>query len=521
MRADSQFAGFGDFDRDAEGQVVPQIVSLKALLATARFFQCDDLSVRVLAEQVETANAGDLVCFCTGKHDPVVFAATALARGVAGILTEQLLPCPLPQVIVGDAQKAACRVASELAGRPDQQLLTIGVVGDSGKTSSAILIAGMLRKLGLRTAYETDLGASDGVIQSTSTREIASGLSLIAKAAEANDAAAQVMVIELSGTNPGAADGLQFDILVVTGSSPQGMAPGCERHFGPDPLSLALEQVKPDGVLLVPADQPQLTRRVEECGLPQVTYGMRRAADISAKVFDEQPGETTLMVSCGDETAVMQTRHCSEAMSLNSLAAIATGVMLQTPLHQAIVAVCDLPQIPGRMQRLTGFDSAAVVIDTAGTPQRLAGTLRALRRQRRNSGKLWCVLALGQATGDQSERQGQQLAQTGHWAERFADHLILTSSPDSKPTFLQSAHAVLDGFKEVAFARLVTDQQRAIQWAINHAEPWDTILIVTGPTAVTAHGQRKAVQKVEALVEKLRQAGDVKRETSPATIKMF
>lgn len=553
MRADSQFAGFGDFDPEADqnggprdGQEGPnsqaaatlagQIQSLKARLSHARFFQCDDLTVRSLADQVESAQPGDLVYYNTGQHDPVAFAATALARGASGILTEQLLPCPLPQVIVGDAPRTACRIASELAGRPDQQLLTIGVIGDSGKTSTAILIAGMLRKLGLRTAYETDLGCSDGVVQSTSKAPIASGLRLIAKAGEANEAAAQVMVVELAGPNPGAADGLQFDILVVTGSSPQATSGDQNDHFGPDPLSQALEQTKPDAVLLTPADHPQLIRRIDETGLPQVTYGLRRAADLSAKVFEEQPGETTLMVSCGDETAVMQTRHCGEAMAMNSLAAIATAVMLQTPLPQAIGAICDLPQLPGRMQRLTGFDSAAVVIDSAGTPQRLASSLRALRRQRPSGGKLWCVLAIDgypdtacpdtgrSETGNwkgQTVCYEQQLAQAGQWAERFADHLILTSTRRAKATFLPSAHAVLDGFKNVAFARLVADQRRAVQWAINHAEPCDTILIVTGPTADTAYGQRKAIGQLEALVKNLRKTGDIKRETTPSTIKMF
>ena len=125
------------------------------------------------------------------------------------------------------------------------------------------------------------------------------------------------------------------------------------------------------------------------------------------------------------------------------------------------------------------------------------------------------------AAGGQADGPDQLLAQTGQWAERFADHLILTSTSEGKSTFLQSAHAVLDGFKDVAFARLVADRQRAIQWAINHAEPRDTVLIVTGATASTAYGQRKAAQRLEALVEKLRKSGDLKRDPSPATIKMF
>jgi len=360
-------------------------------------------------------------------------------------------------------------------------------------------------------------------VQSTPDVAAASGLALIERIAEASDAASGAMVIEYSGDNPGAGAGLKLDILVVTGadsplhSSPQG------NHYGPDALTVALEQAKQDAVVIVPSDHTKWVRRIDDSGLRRVTYGLRRPADVSAKVFEELPGEITLMVTCGDETAAMQTRHCGEAMALNALAALSVGMLIETPLHQAIAAICDLPQIPGRMQRLTGFDTAAVVIDAGGSADRLAASLRTLRRQRRSSGKIWCLLTLdSSASGTESDvYMDGMLSRMGRVVERFADRIVLTSTDQSKTTFLKSSHAVLDGFKNVAIARLVADQTKAIQWAITHAEPWDTILIVTGDSDPTAASRRRAVQNIESLVDKLRNAGNVKREELPATIKMF
>lgn len=523
MRADSQFTGFDAFDPQSGSGGCDHCVSIKQLLPVAKFFQCQDITVKNLAIEVTDAAAGDLVCFQTGKHDPVAFAATALARGVSAILTEQLLPCPLPQAIVGDAVEAACLIASGLQGNPYQEMLTIGIVGDSGKTTTALMIAGLLKKIGIRTAYETDLGSSDGIAQSTPEVAAASGLALIEKIAEARDAASGAMVIEYSGDNPGAGAGLKLDILVVTGadsllhSSPQG------NHFGPDALTVALEQTKQDAVVIVPSDHSKWVRRIDDTGLRRVTYGLRRPADVSAKVFEELPGETTLMVTCGDETATMQTRHCGEPMALNMLAALSVGMLIETPLHQAIAAISDLPQIPGRMQRLTGFDTAAVVIDAGGSADRLAASLRTLRRQRRNSGKVWCLLTLDASASipENEAQQNDMLSRMGRAVERFADRIIVTSTDRSKPTFLKSSHAVLDGFKDVAIARLVADQTKAIQWAITHAEPWDTILVVTGDSDSTAALRRRSVQKIETLVEQIRNSDVVKREQIPATIKMF
>ncbi len=497
-------------------------VSAKQSLPMVKFFQCQDVAIGRLSLCVDEAAAGDVVCFQTGKHDPVAFAAAALARGASAILTEQLLPCPLPQAVVGDVHDAACCIAAALQNDPASQMLTIGIIGDSGKTSTGLLIAGLLKKLDIRTAYETDLGSSDGIVQSTPAATTSCGLDLISRLADARDAGCGAMVIEYSGNNPGAGGGLKLDLLVVTGSDCAGSGPGVGRDFGPDPLAIALDQTKQDAVVIVPADQPKLLRRIADSGLRCLTYGLRRPADVSAKVFDEQPGQTTLLVTCGDQTAAMETLHCGEAMAMNSLAALAVGLLLETSLSDAIAALCRLPMIPGRMQRVTGYDTAAVVIDAASTPHQLAVSLRTLRRQRTAGGKLWCLFAVGSRPAETSDDRSfdDQLARCGQVIERFADRIILTSTASSKATFLKSSHAVLDGFKNVAIARLVADSCRAIQWAVNHAAPEDTILIFNAEEGQSALQRRKSLQRLEATIERSRRAPEVRRYQAPATIAM-
>lgn len=499
-------------------------LSVGQTLPLVKFFQCQDIVATRLSLAIDDAQAGDLVCFQTGLHDPVAFAAKALACGAAAVLTEQLLPCPLPQGIVGDVTDAACRISSGLQGNPSSQMLTIGVVGDSGKTSTAMMIAGLLKKIGIRTAYETDLGSSDGVIQSTPASGASAGVDLVNRLADARDAGCGAIVVEYSGSHPGAGGGIGLDMLVITGAD-SALSGGGESHFGPDSLAVAIDQAKPDAVIIAPADHGKWLRRIDDTGLRRLTYGLRRPADVSAKVFEDEPGETTLMVTSGDETAAMQTRHCGEAMAMNSLAAISVGLLLETPLHTAIRAVTELPMVPGRMHRLTGFDTAAVVIDAAGTADRLAGTLRSLRRQRRSGGKVWCLLAIGDSAATdrphESAETDEPLARMGRVVERFADRIVLTSTESAKATFLRSSHAVLDGFKDVAVARLVADPVKAIRWAVRHADPRDTVLIVTGDESRSASQSRRLVQRIESQVDSARQDPDVKRQEYPATIKMF
>lgn len=522
MRARANSAGRNVSDagvsHHSDGSATRPVVSVKQNLPLAKFFQCQDVAVERLTMHVDEASPGDVVCFQTGKHDPVTFAASALARGAAAILTEQLLPCPLPQAVVGDVQEAACRIASAINNDPASQMLTIGVVGDCGKTSTALLIAGLLKKIGIRTAYETDLGSSDGVVQSTPASELPAGLELISRLADARDTGCGAMVIEIDDSTAYISSTLQLDLLVVTGTSAAAGSRISRGFFGPDPLSLALEQVKDDAVVIVPADQPKLVQRVQESGLKRLTYGLRRDADLSAKLFSQQPGMCTLMVSCGDETVAMETIHCGEAMAMNSLAAVAVGRLLDTSLAEAIAAVSRLPMLPGRMQRISGYDTAAVVIDAANTPEQLAMTLRSLRQQRPPRGKLWCLLTLGTpstAAECENSQTEQQLARCGQLIERFAQRIVLTSTEEAKSTFLRTTHAVLDGFKNVALARLIADPVKAVQWAVRHAAAEDTILIVTADEGRSPYERRKSLQAIETVIEQARESADVQRYRSP------
>lgn len=512
MRTNSNFGGHSSNDPQLDEVVC---ASLRQLFPTATFFQCEDVNASDVALTIDQMREGATAVFRSGEDDPVEFAAMALATGVAAILTDQLLPCPLPQVIVLDVEMAAAELINELAGRPGLQLMMIGVVGNAGKTTTALMVAGVLRGLGIRTAYETDLGSSDGIVQSVDEQKVPRGATLVQRIADARDSACGAAVVEFSSEVAAAHSGIAFDLLVVTGSTSHSGLLKAESQFGPDPLSVALEHLATDGVVIVPADHPRLVRHVDDTGHKRITYGLRREAELSAKVFDNQPGETTLMVSCGDETAMMETKHCGEAMAMNQLAAIAVAMLLETSLCEAIELVCRLPIVPGRMQRIAGFDSAAIVLDAGGDFARISTTLRTLRQQR-SGGKLWCVMTLDQSapnTGDDS-------AICGRLIERYADRVILTSTEENKPHFLQSAHGLLDGFREVTVARLVADRQRAIQWVMQHAAPSDTILVLGGVEGDNARARRSRIQTLEAMVKRCQSGPSVKRSSGPATVKM-
>ncbi|MFG0262024.1 MAG: glutamate ligase domain-containing protein, partial [Novipirellula sp. JB048] len=178
----------------------------------------------------------------------------------------------------------------------------------------------------------------------------------------------------------------------------------------------------------------------------------------------------------------------------NHAAAAAVGVLLNEPLAEVVEHLGRLREVPGRMQWLPSWDAADVILDAAGSPERIGAALRSARALRQPGGRLWCVMSID------PEAAPLQLALAGNHLERFADQSIVTCDADSKTHFLQASHALLDGVEDCALVRLVADDRRAIQWAIASASPRDTILWVGATERRGAEQERGRIQEIAGWV---------------------
>ncbi len=478
-------------------ETTPDVVSLRRLLHTARFFAGDDVQFVSVAESASTARPGDLVVYHIGQDCPSQLIADAVARGAAGILSEQILPCPLPQCIVGDVDLALADIAADHHAHPDRKLLTIGVIGSAGKTTTALLVASLLRNDDVRTAYQTDLGDSDGIVQSASSESVPSSSRLIQWLGEACLGGCEAAVVELSDDEArhGHYDAIQFDLLIVTGATPP------RDDFGPTGLQCAIERMTSSGVVIAPADNTKVVRIVRDSGVKMITYGIRKPADLTAKIIDQSGGMTTLMVTHENTTAVMESSLCGAAMAANHAAAAVVGVLLGKPLHVTVEVLSRLRVIPGRGQRLDRFGHASVVVDAGGSPDRAATSLRTFRSMK-CGGRLWCILAI-----DASDT-ADELARYGNVLERFADTSVITSERASKASFLSASHNVLDGVEKCAAMRMVADRDRALHWVLSRARPTDTVLMIGGIGGQSPAARRGEIESVAKFVETHRQLAE-------------
>jgi UDP-N-acetylmuramoyl-L-alanyl-D-glutamate--2,6-diaminopimelate ligase len=483
--------------------------SLAAILPESRFFAGEDICFRQITEAA-AASAGDLVVYRIGEGSPEQLIADAMARGAAGIVTEQLLPCPLPQCIVGNVELAMAQITAAMSGHPDRKLLTVGVIGPAGKTTTTLLIASLLRSHGIRSAYQTDLGECDGVVQETSEAALPTGASLVEWLSEANDSQCLAAIVELSDSaaRHGHYDSIQFDLLIVTGSL------GATADFGPSSLHCALERLAPRGVVIAPADDPKAMRVVRDSGVRMLTYGVRHAADLTAKIIDQADGMTTLMVTHHDTTSVMETTLCGAAMAANHAAAAMVGLLIELELPQIVETLSKLRVVPGRGERLDSLEHATAIIDAGGSTDRCTSALRTARSMK-GAGRLWCVFAAD------CNDDPQQLARYGGLLERFATDVVITVAGQQQASFLKASHALLDGVDRCAAMRLVANRERAVRWAVAEAKPADTILILGGIDGQNAQTQRTKIEQVKNWIEAERAHAATEISNVKPSLKVF
>lgn len=475
-------------------------ISLRKLLPRAKFFGGDDLTLSRLVSQPNEIQPGDALVILAECADPLAFACQAMARGACGIITEQLLPVPLVQCIVRDSGRTASKICNQLNENPASELLTIGVVGSSGKTTTALMVAAITRAAGFRTAYETDLGRGDGVVQSVPESRLTGPCQVSEFLTDARDAGSKVVVLELSDDFVRSSHFplMNFDIVVLVGNNVSVRDPG-----QPSVLDLALHQVREGGIVVVNGDCRESLAASDRAGIPVLSYGMRNDVNVSAKIFEQHPGETTLMVTTGDVTAVMETPFTGPSMAASQLAALTVGMLMELPIHRAIDAITKIRTIPGRMQRVSHWDQASVVIDKSDNADRLGNSLRSLRRER-CGGKLWVVASLG------DNLSAPESAAMGRLAERYADFVIVTADEQGREPFLQKAHCWLDGVDKVSSPRLIADQKTAILWAMTQAKSGDTVLLTGRWKSESPEHQRRDIEAA------IRLLGDVSREEHEA-----
>ena len=418
------------------------------------------------------------VCIRGNRMDGHVYAEEAVERGAAVLVAERELegiPEKVTVLVVKDSREALAQLSCAWEDDPAQHLVTIGVTGTKGKTTTAYMIYEILRKAGIRA----------GLIGTIETR-------IGEKSIPSENTTPEPVVLQklFSYTTD---DALHADYDVAYSnffSDKAAMIPngywlidqipenrGDEIRFSSFPsfaeyLSCKKKLLRTCRTGIVNRDDKRFPEIIRQSTCRLVTFGCREKADFMAAdaALDQAPGVlgVSYRVQGAADFPVRVDLPGLFSVS-NSLAAIAVCAQMGIP-EKAMQEALSAVRVRGRCEAVPVYPEMTLLIDYAHNAMSLESLLKTLRKY--HPKRLICLFGCG------GNRARDRRFQMGEVSGRLADLTVITSDNprDEEPQAILDDIRTGIGKTEGAFVE-IADRKEAIRYVIENRQPGDLVVL--------------------------------------------
>lgn len=400
--------------------------------------------------------------------DAVTAGAAAVVYDNAGRFDAGQLP--VPAIGVTDLRTALGAIASRFYDMPSQKLVVVGVTGTNGKTTCTQLLAQALDRAPRRCAVIGTLGAGfpGALDESPHTTPDAITTQRLMREFVGASAAYVAMEVSSHALHQGRVNDVTFDLAVFTNLTRDHL----DYHGDMQAYGAAKAMLFDWSGLkhaVINRDDEFGRALLEKIGgrVTTLSYGLE-GGDVTVQRMTPTSHGLEMHVVTPKGDATLNAPLFGRFNAYNLLAVLATLLLLDVPLAEAVERLRHVRPVPGRAERFGGSKGRPlVIVDYAHTPDALEKILASLREH--VSGKLVCVFGCG---GDRDRGKRPLM---GAIAERLADQVILT---DDNPR-TEKPESIIDdiraGMKGAPF--VTRDRAQAIAQAIANANTDDIVLV--------------------------------------------
>lgn len=436
-----------------------------------------DTEIREVVYDSRFVQEGDLfVCIPGAVVDGHAYAAQAAEKKAAAIVAEREIEVPedITVILVKDSRRALAEISAAFFRHPAKELITIGITGTKGKTTTTYMIRSILESAGIKTGLigtiETIIGEKhipaknttpeSYVVQKTFREMVDAGIACV------------VMEVSSQGLMLSRVAGFEFDYGIFTNLSPD--------HIGPNEHKDLDDYIRCKSMLfsqcrvgIVNADDAYMERVLEGHTCTVETYGFHENASLRASELSlvSRPGffGVAYQLSCGGEKERLEIDFPGRFSVYNSLAAIAICRHFKIGEEKIKEALANV-KVKGRVELLKVSGRYTLMIDYAHNAMALQSLLETLKEYQPK--RLVCLFGCG---GNRSRLRRFEM---GEVSSRLADLTVVTSDNprDESPKAIMDD--IITGVKrENGKYIAIEDRKEAIRYCMEHAEDGDVVVL--------------------------------------------
>lgn len=407
----------------------------------------------------------------------IEYVAEAISHGAVAVLTDsvgrKLAPENILVIESDDVRHSMAMLAKEIYQNAQSKLLSIGVTGTNGKTTTTNLIANGLRTLNQNPLLIGTIGISlgDEVFNSTRTTPESTDLHSILLAAHQKGARSLVMEVSSHALVLGRVDGVKYDLAVFTGLTQDHLDFHADMNdYFAAKASLFTRDKTEFAVICV--DDAWGVELTQLCEVPFVTYGISNPqAQWRAKNIETLSDGKTQFVAKYDDLEIKVVLSIPGEFNIaNTLAAIASAHHLKLDVHKFVEDFSQV-KVPGRLERVESGQDFVALVDYAHTPDAVERAIKVARTC--TNQRVITVIGCG------GDRDPHKRAPMGANASQYSDVVIVTDDNPRGEDAASIRAAVIKGANQFTANILeVGNRLEAIHAAVKMANPGDCVIVL-------------------------------------------
>lgn len=417
------------------------------------------------------------VCMKGTKVDSHKFIPEVVKQGAVALVVEKA-PDPLPGNVtvirVKNARKALALLSAARFDHPVKKMISIGITGTKGKTTTTYMIKAILEAAGKKVGLIGTAGAVIGDKTYPTVNTTPESYQLQEYFARMAKEGCEYVIMEVSsqGLKMNRVDGISFDYGLFTNISRDHIGPEEHADFK-EYLFYKAQLLRRCRVGLVNRDDIHYREITEQADCKLYSFGLDYDADFHGADLQYVTEPDFVGVDFQVTGRCRLEVRCSipgRFNVYNALAAVGVCSLLSIP-GEMICHGMEHIHVNGRMEIVHTSPRCTVIVDYAHNEISMESLLTTLREY--HPKRLVCVFGCG---GNRSKERRYTMGETGG---RLADLCIITAD-NSRFEKVEDIIADIRGSMEKTGGAYleIPDRREAIRCSIVNAQPGDMIAVI-------------------------------------------